>query len=359
MNMSNSATHSIRFSDTVYGASKGSYIDRCVNISIHTASTVVALKVLFRSFTKMFTYIASLTRVSRINNYNRDARKQSLVLQKGAELSKRPSPKFGSKGFVSSFRPKPNFSQVTGSNTFITLFSGKDNRFCNSMIHNACVSSFLALKPFRQLPTVSFSRTFRSICLCPNRTPNLLPMLAVGVKPISRMLNTIRGYYDIRDSKIATYKIIHNLRFFLGNFYGLTKEKRSFFVNQVCFSLDKRDMFKLMAHKINFLSTSKTPQRHHIVWPVGHNSSIVSNSAKWFKFAFGFLVQGIRISHLGYRSYQHLRRKLKCGSERMVNLVVQFDFIENLFLPCHLRNGTTGSISYLHGLEEQYGLTDR
>src|SRR5690606_27488824 len=176
MNMSNSATHSIRFFDTVYGASKGSYIDRCVKISIHIVSTVVALKVLAGSFTNMFTHIAGLTRVSRINNYHRDARKQSLVLQKGAELSKRPSSKFGSKGFVSSFRPKPNFSQIFNSNTFTALFSGKDNRFSNRMIHSACVSSFLALKPFRQLPTVSFSRTLevsafalielRTFCRC-------------------------------------------------------------------------------------------------------------------------------------------------------------------------------------------------
>src|SRR5690606_10227781 len=254
------------------------------------------------------------------------------------KLSKRPSSKFGSEGFVSSFRTKPNFSQVTGSNTFTTLFSSKDNRFSNSMIHSACVSSFLALKPFRQLLTVSFSRTFRCVCLCAKRTPNLLPMFTVGVKPISRMLNTIRGYYDICDSKIATYKIIHAFSFFLGNFYGLTKEKLSFFVNQVCFSLDKRDMFRLMAHKINFLSPSKTPQRNHIVWLVGHNSSIISDSAKWFKCAFGFLVQGICISHLRDRSYQHLRRKLKCGSQRMINFVMQFDFIENFFLPCHIRN---------------------
>src|SRR5690606_34418526 len=92
--MSNSATHSIRFSIAVYGTSKDSYSDRCVNISIHTASTVVALKVLGSSFTHMFTYIRGLTSVSRINSYNRDAIKQSLVLQKQAKLSKRPSSKF-------------------------------------------------------------------------------------------------------------------------------------------------------------------------------------------------------------------------------------------------------------------------
>src|SRR5690606_24583193 len=104
MNMSNSATHSIRFTDAVYGASKGSYIDRCVKISIHMASTVVALIVLAGSFTIMFTHIAGLTRVSRINNYAWDARKQSLLLQILAMLSKSPSSKFGSKGFVTFFR---------------------------------------------------------------------------------------------------------------------------------------------------------------------------------------------------------------------------------------------------------------
>src|SRR5690606_10134805 len=121
----------------------------------------------------------------------------------------------------------------------------------------------------------------------------------------------------------------------------------------------KWNIRRLVAHKINFLSSSKTPQRNHIVWAVGHNSSIISDSTKWIEVAFGFLVQSIRISHLGNRSYQHLRRKLKCGSKRMVNFVMQFDFIENLFLPCHIRNGTTGRISYPHGLKEQCGLTDR
>src|SRR5690606_6911077 len=155
MNMSNSATHIIRFSDTVYGASKGSYIDRCVHISIHMASTVLALKVLVSSFTNMFTYITDLTRVSRINNNYRDAHKHSLVLQTGAQLSKGPTSKFGAKFFVSFIRTKPNVSRIFDSNTLTSVVSRKDKRFCNRMIHNTCLSSFFALMPFRQLPTVS------------------------------------------------------------------------------------------------------------------------------------------------------------------------------------------------------------
>src|SRR5690606_31590204 len=96
--MSNSATHSIRFSGAVYGVSKGSYIDRCVYIRVHMASTVVALKVLGSSFTSRFTYITGLTSVSGVNSYNRDAIKRSLVLQKQAKLSKRPSSEFDFQG---------------------------------------------------------------------------------------------------------------------------------------------------------------------------------------------------------------------------------------------------------------------
>src|SRR5690606_16403164 len=94
-----------------------------------------------------------MTSVSRVNYYNRDARKQSLVLQKQAKLSKRPSSKFGSKGFVSFFRSKPNVSQIFDSNTLTCLFSDTDNRFCNRMIHHFSMSSFFALKPLDRKST--------------------------------------------------------------------------------------------------------------------------------------------------------------------------------------------------------------
>src|SRR5690606_10092415 len=161
---------------------------------------------------------------------------------------------------------------------------------------------------------------------------------------------------DIRDSKIATYKINHAFGSFPANFYGLTEEKFSLFVNQVGFSLDKRDMFRLVANKINFLSAANTPQRNHMVWFVGHNSGIISDGTKRFEFPFCFLVQAIGIGNLGNRSYKHLGRKLTCGFERMINLVVQFDFIENLFLPCHISNGIAGRIGHFHGLKEQCSL---
>ncbi len=181
------AIHS-RFFNVIYCTSKRSNIYAGIKVSVHIVSAVIALKVLVGSFAKMFTHVTSLRSIARINNYNRNAIEQSFVLQKRAKLTKRPLTKFCSKFFVSTFRCKPDIGQILDSNSLTTFFCRKDNGFCNSMINNLSVSSFLTLKPFGQLPTIPFSRTFGSVCLCLNRTPNLLPMLTVFVKPIGRML---------------------------------------------------------------------------------------------------------------------------------------------------------------------------
>src|SRR5690554_502348 len=160
--MSDIATHGIRFFDTVYGASKGSYIDRCVDIGIHMASTIVALKVLVGPFADMFAYIAGLTGVSGVDNDYRDALEKPLVLQKGAKLPKGPPSKFGPEFFVPSFGGKPDVGQILHGDTLAILFGGKDNGFCKGMVHNACMGPFFAPEPFGQPPTVSLGGTFRS-----------------------------------------------------------------------------------------------------------------------------------------------------------------------------------------------------
>src|SRR5690606_9583899 len=97
----------------------------------------------------------------------------------------------------------------------------------------------------------------------------------------------------------------------------------------------KGDMFGPVANKINFLSAADTPQRNHMVWFIGHNSGIIGDGTKRFEFPLCFLVQAMGIGNLGNGSYKHLGRKLKCGFERMIDLVVQFDFVENLFAMPH------------------------
>src|SRR5690554_1859405 len=59
------------------------------------------------------------------------------------------------------------------SGSFPLLFSGKDTKFCNSMISNLSLSSFFALEPSGQLPTVPSSSMVHKL-------NNLLPALRVN-----------------------------------------------------------------------------------------------------------------------------------------------------------------------------------
>ena len=256
------ATHRIRFFNVVYNTSKGSYIERCIDIGIHMASTVVALKVLVGSFAQMFTYIADLRGVARIYNHHRDSIEPSLILQKEAKLSERPSSQFGSEGFISWFRREPNTGQILNSDSFALFFSGKDNRFCNGMIDNLSVSSFFAFEPLRQLPAVPFGRTLGSVCLCLKRTPNLLPMFTVGIKLFSRMHSAIRGYDYIRDTKITTYILLYLRSIPLGNLHRLMQEKLPLLVHQLSFPFPKGKIVRVMANKLNLLPAAKIGRAH-------------------------------------------------------------------------------------------------
>src|SRR5690606_7633482 len=154
---------------------------------------------------------------------------------------------------------------ILNSNTFTTFFGRKNNRFCNSVIDNLGVSSFFALKPFRQSSAIPPCGAFRSVCLCLNRTPNLLPMFTVFINPISRILNTVRSYNYISQAEVATNKLFHILNILFGDINGLKKVKLTFLINQISFPFDVRHVVRIMANKANLLSATNTPQRDHVV----------------------------------------------------------------------------------------------
>ena len=114
--------------------------------------------------------------------------------------------------------------------------------------------------------------------------------------------------------------------------------------------------FDPRTNKVNLLPTTNTPQRNHVVRLVGHYSTIISNTAKWLKSTFSFLIQLVGISNFSYLSYKHLRREVKRSLVQMVNFAMEFKIIENLFLPSYLRNSVTNSISFLHRIEKQVSL---
>lgn len=157
-------------------------------------------------------------------------------------------------------------------------------------------------------------------------------------------------------NKIHTHEGFYVFDIFFGNINGLEKIKLTFLVNQVSFSFDVSNVVKIMANKVNLLSATNTPQRNHVVRFVGHYSTIISNTTKRFKCTFSFLIQLIGISNFCYLPYKHLRREVKRGFITMIDFVVEFEIIENLILPRHIRNGIANSISFLHRFEKQVGL---
>src|SRR5690554_4964228 len=166
------------------------------------------------------------------------------------------------------------------------------------MIDNLSVSSFFAFEPLGQLPAVPFGRTLGSVCLCPKRTPNLLPMFTVGIKLFSRMASAIRGYNYIRDTKIATYILLHLRSILLGNLHGLIQEKLSLPVHQLSFPFAKGKIMRMMANKLNLLPAAKTPQRNYIISFIAHDTVIVGNGTKESESAFVFFVQLVGIYNL-------------------------------------------------------------
>src|SRR5690606_4716328 len=347
----------IRFSSVVYDTPQRSNIERCVDIGIHIVSAVITLKRLVVSVAYV---VANRTRpacVCRFNHYQFNTIQSGFVLQKRAELTERPTTKFCSELFVSAFRSKTNVRQIFNSNSFALFFSRLHNVLCDSMVLNSSGSSFFAFKPFQELSTASFTRPcfpLRAFAL--NRTTNLLSFFSVLIKPFGRMFCAIRSNGDVCQAKVNTQERFNIFHVILHYINRLKQVKLAFLVNQIRFTFDVRNVVKIMANKVNLLSATNTPQRNHVVRFVGHYPTVVSNTAKWFKLPFSFLIQLISICYFGYLPNKHLRRKVKRSLVRMINFVMEFEVIENLLLPRHIRNGIANSISFLHRFEKQVSL---
>ncbi len=352
------AIHS-RFFRHIYRCPKQRDNFRSIIISvygIYIAVCVCAFKHFVCSFANMFTFTASLRTVSRINHNKFNPIEQSLIFKFYSQICKAPFTKFCPKLFVSLFRSKSDIGKVFNRNTFTLFFCRCYNRFTYCMVNQISRCSFLATKPFRQLPAIPFSGTLRSVCLCLNRTTNFLPMFTISIKPLGRMVNTIRSCYNRCQTKITTNKLFHVFNIFFGNINSLKQVKLTFLVNQVSFTFDIRNVIRVVANKINFLPTTDTPQRNNVIRFVGHYPTVISNATKWFKVPFNFLIQLISISNFRYLPNKHLRRKVKRSLVDMIYFVMKPEIIENLLLPRHIRNSITNNISFFHRVEKQVSL---
>ncbi len=196
------AIHNLSFG-RVYGHPKQrdvlSSIEICIQ-SIYFAVFVGAFEHLVRSFANAFTGITGLGRIGRWSNNQRNTVELSLVRQVLTKLIKIPLAKFSSEFFVPAFTRKSYARQIFNRNPFVLEFGRLNNLFGDCVIYDRGVSTFFAREPFKK-----FSRRASAFAL--NRTPNLLPMFTIFVKPIGRKLNIIRGVSHSGQAKIS-YKII-------------------------------------------------------------------------------------------------------------------------------------------------------
>src|SRR5690348_7023751 len=343
----------IRFFSVVYiSTPKRSDIQRCVVIRIQNINFTVlicTLKNLISAFTNMLTARTSLTCVRRFYDNQLNPIKQRLVFKERTQLPEVPTSKFCSKLFVSAFRCKPDIGKVFDSNSFSLFLCGFHKGFTNSVIQDDSRCSFLATKPFQK----SFG-TSRAFAL--NRATNLLSFFSVLVNPISRVFGIIRSRNNVCQTEIHTDKLLDVINIFFGNINGLEKVKLSFLVNQICFAFNVRQISRIVANKLNLLATTNTPQGNNVICLVSHNTTVISDTSKWSKSTFGFLVKFVGISNLCDSTNQTLRRKFKHCLVSVVNFVVEFKIIEDAFRPSNVRNSITNGICFLYGVKEQIHL---
>src|SRR5690606_3125214 len=133
-----------------------------------------------------------------------------------------------------------------------------------------------------------------------NRTANFLSVFPIGINPVGRMFNPIRCNDNISQPEVHTDKSFNIVNILFRNINSLKQIEFTFFVNQICFPFNVRQISRVMTNKFYLLPSTDTPQGNDIIGLVSHNTSIISNRAKWSEYSFSFLINLISISNLRY-----------------------------------------------------------
>lgn len=341
-----------RFFRLIYGSPERSDINCGVNIRIHIVSAVWTLERLVLSCANMMATGTSLRSVSRFNDNKINAMQSGFILKKGTQLAERPAAEFSPELLVPSFGREPNVSQVLDSDPLVFGFRRKNNPLCDSVVNDCRRSSFFALKPFRQSSTVPPCGSFRSVCLCLNRTTNPLPLLTVLIESIGGMFDPVRSDDNVCKPEVNTYKLFNIFNFPVWNIDSLEKVKLSLVVNQIRFPFDVWDIFRVVANKRNFQPSSDSPDGYGKVF-IGENTTVISDSPDGSERPLSFLIQLIGIRYFAYAAHEHLSGKIKGGLESVVAKIMDFELIKNFVFPCNVGNGITNSVCFFHRLKKQ------
>lgn len=181
------------------------------------------------------------------------------------------------------------------------------------------------------------------------RTMNLLPMFTISIKPLGRMVNTVRSCNYGVYPKIATDKFLNISYFFFWNFNRLKQVKLTLLKHQIRFSLYVRQIIRIVTNKRNFQSAIYSPYRYFALF-VSKHTAVVSNTTKWLKSSLNFLIQLVTISNFRNTSDNHLRGKIERRFYRVVYFMVDFVLSPNFLFKTSLRNFIAGSITLFQSI---------
>ena len=346
--MQSTAIHTQLFG-LIYGSPQRSNIERCVYISVHIVSAVIAFKYLSFSIAYVVAVTASLACISWVNKNNLNTIKNSFVGNILTQLIERPLTNSCSKLFAFFKRRKADAFKVFNSNSFIFFFSNLNNLFGNRVVDNRSGGAFFATKPFQEF--------FTSPCaFALNGASYFLSFFSIILEFFRVKFFTITKCCNRNQTKIHSDKFLNVFYFFFGNFNSLEKVKLTFLEYQIRFAFYIGKVVSVMAYKKDFQPAIDSPKRNNIIRLVSHNPAVITNTTKWSKCSFSFLIKFVGISNFSNTSYQYLTAKFKSSLVSVIYFVMEFKIIENTLLPSHLRNGIANSISFLHRFEKQVSL---
>ena len=217
-----------RFFRQVYDNPKQSDILCGINIRIHIASAILALKRLVVSCPGMLALVASLRSICRWNDNQLDSGKFALVGKELPKLTEIPRIEFCFKGLVSPFGCFANVFQVLNGYAGASLSGFGNNILGNGMVDYHCSGLFSPFKPFQKSGASTLALPCSAFCAFGlNRTTYFSLFFPISVKRVGRIGFTIRSAYNVGYAKIKSDKILNVFDLFFRNFNRLKEENRA------------------------------------------------------------------------------------------------------------------------------------
>jgi len=243
----------------------------------------------------------------------------------------------------------------SGSNSFKILKSNRSQSVFglrNKLLGNAVISILgKSSHSTRKLLQMAFGR-FSSFALEPGFQG--IELVSGLIDSLARMYLSIRINGEILDTKIDT----KNANWIIGrsfrDFDHNAKVENAFDKDQISLASDSVHPGFLVFSKTdrNKLSSLKGGNGDMLQALPGKDSLVIDDSSIWPKLWFDGLISLIGFSDLGNGSNRKLRGEAKSLSDRIVDCLVDLDFVGLVHRKSSFCNAIAGFIEAVHGIQE-------